>query len=62
MPFFKLGNSSTFSMFLRSLFLNLYIKDTIVIEKRSNTIIPRKITKYLRFFTIEPRLYYYFCN
>ena len=54
---FKLGISSKFSILLMSLFFNLYIKDTIVIEKRSNTIIPRKITKFLRFFIIESRLY-----
>lgn len=54
---FNLGISSKFSILLMSLFFNLYIKDTIVIEKRSNTIIPRKITKFLRFFIIESRLY-----
>ncbi len=54
---FNLGISSKFSIFLKSLFFNLYIKDTIVIEKRSNTIIPREITKLLRFFIIESRLY-----
>ena len=58
----KLGISLRFSIFLISLFLNLYIKDTIVIEKRINTIIPSKITKFLRFFTIESRLYYYLRN
>ena len=46
---FKIGLSSKFSTIFISLFLNLYIKATIVTENNSRITIPSEITIFLRF-------------
>ena len=45
----KIGVSSKFSTIFISLFLNLYIKATIVTENNSRITIPSEITIFLRF-------------
>ena len=46
---FEIGLSSKFSTIFVSLFLNLYIKATIVTENNSRITIPSEITIFLRF-------------